>query len=107
MKADAVRVLRQIERAWPSAMTIADLARACDLSRRDTEAAVQHCRLAGHPIVDAGREGLAWTNDPEELAAYVDSRRRRMASIYLGSRALRKTVRRMREATDLTLFGAA
>jgi hypothetical protein len=75
-------------------------------SRRDVEAAVESLRLAGHPII-GGADGLRLTEDPDELEKYVEARRRRMASIYLGSRALRKTLRRLRERSDLTLWGAA
>lgn len=74
--------------------------------RRDVEAAVESLRLEGHAIV-GGNDGLHLTSDPDELERYVEARRRRLVTIYLGSRALRKTARRMREATDLTLWGAA
>lgn len=74
-----------------------------DASRRDVEAAVEALRLRGEPIV-GGNDGLRLTENPDELAAYVEARRRRMASIYLGSRALRRTVRRLRERTDLVFW---
>jgi len=83
--------------------TIADLAILCNVSRRDIEACVEELRLKGEPIV-AGNDGLRLTENAEELAAYVDARRRRLVSIYAGNRALRRTWRRMKEATDLTLW---
>ena len=86
--------------------TIADLAVLCNVSRRDIEACVEELRLRGEPIV-AGNDGLHVTEDPAELEQYVDARRRRIASIYLGCRSLRRTARRMRERADLTLWGAA
>jgi biotin operon repressor len=82
--------------------TIDELRHALGYSRRDVEAAVEALRLAGEPIV-GGNDGLRLTDDPDELSAYVEARRRRMASIYLGSRALRRTLRRIRERTELTL----
>lgn len=87
-------------------LTINEVCTMTKLSRRDVEAAVESLRLAGEPIV-GGNDGLHLTEDPVELENYVEARRRRMASIYLGSRALRRTARRLRERVDLTLFGAA
>jgi hypothetical protein len=61
-------------------------------SRRVIEEAVETLRLRGEPIV-----------------GYVLARRRRAVSIYLGTRALRRTAARLREMRDaeagLTLFG--
>jgi biotin operon repressor len=96
-------ILAVIRDAGP--VTIADLARNLGRSRRDIEAAVEELRLAGEPIV-GGSDGLRLTSDPDELAAYLEARRRRMASQYRGSRALRRTLRAMRERADLTLWGA-
>lgn len=77
-------------------------------TRRDVEEAVESLRLAGEPIV-GGNDGLRLTENPDELERYLNGRRRRMASIYLGSRSLRATLRHMREVQDeeagLTLFG--
>ena len=86
--------------------TLDQVGRQTRLARRDVEAAIETLRLEGQPIV-GGPRGVKLTSDPEELGAYVEARRRRMASIYLGSRALRRTARRMKERTDLTLWGAA
>jgi biotin operon repressor len=86
--------------------TIDDLRRALRVTRRDIEAAVESLRLAGQPII-AGNDGLRLTEDPAELAAYVEARRRRLVSIYKGNRSLRQTVRRLQEQRDLTLFGDA
>src|SRR5688572_2646000 len=75
-------------------------------SRRVIEEAVESLRLKGEPII-GGNDGLRLTEDPDELAKYVEARRRRLVSIYQGNRSLRRTVRRMREANDLTLWEVA
>jgi biotin operon repressor len=93
MTAVEARVLATL-RAGPS--TIDDLRFRLGYTRRDVEEAVETLRLAGEPIV-GGTEGLRLTEDPEELAAYLEARRRRMASIYLGSRSLRRTLRGLRD----------
>jgi hypothetical protein len=102
MSDEQERVLWAIPYGTPR--TIAAVAHMAGLSRRDTEAAVEALRLAGEPII-GGSGGLRLTADPAELAAYVDARRRRLASIYRGCRSLRRTTRRMQERRDLTLFG--
>lgn len=88
--------------------TIEDLRLMVHVSRREIEEAVESLRLKGEPII-GGANGLRLTEDPAELERYIEGRRRRMASIYLGSRALRSTLRHMREVQDeqagLTLFG--
>jgi biotin operon repressor len=103
-----VTVLTAIKGWGP--LPIAEIAALCSLSRRDVESAVEELRLAGEPIVGDGR-GLHLTENPDELAAYLDARRRRMASIYLGNRALRRTVTRLRDAKaaseGLTLWDVA
>lgn len=79
--------------------TLDEIAQYLRVSRREAEAMVEGWRLAGKPIV-AGARGVKWTSDPAELARYLEARRRRMVSIYLGTRALRQTARRMKEAQD-------
>jgi biotin operon repressor len=79
--------------------TIEELRLMLHTTRRDVEEAVESLRLAGEPIV-GGADGLRLTENPEELAAYVEARRRRAVSIYLGTRALRRTAARMREVRD-------
>ena len=66
--------------------------------RREIEAAIEALRLAGNPII-ADATGVRLTNDPSELAAYIDARRRRLVSQYRGTRALRQTWRRMQRPT--------
>lgn len=83
--------------------TLDEIARQLGVPRREVEQLVEGWRLAGKPIV-AGARGVRWTDDPDELAAYLDARRRRLVSIYAGNRALRVTLRRMREREDLTLW---
>jgi hypothetical protein len=68
-------------------------------SRRVIEEAVETLRLRGEPIV-GGNDGLHLTDNPDELDRYVQARRRRAVSIYLGTRALRLTAKHMREAQD-------
>lgn len=82
-----------------------DLAAALCVPRRDIETGLEELRLAGEPIL-GGPHGVRWTNDPDELARYVASRRRRELSVARGTRALMRTARRLRERTDLTLFGS-
>lgn len=100
-------VLHKIRFLGP--LTIAEIATFCAVSRRDVEAAVEELRLSGEPIV-AGNDGLHLTENPDELETYVQARRRRIASIYLGNRSLRRTARRMREVEDerigLTLWAS-
>lgn len=86
--------------------TLDELRLALRVPRREVEAAVEALRVSGEPIV-GGNDGLHLTSDPVELERYVEARRRRLVTIYLGTRALRLTARRMRERTDLTLWGAA
>lgn len=83
--------------------TLDEIAGQLGVPRREVEQLIEGWRLAGKPIV-AGPKGVRWTENPDELEQYVEARRRRMASIYLGSRALRRTLRRMRERTDLVLW---
>jgi len=87
-------------------ITMSQLARTVGCSRREAEAAIETLRLQGQPIV-ADNAGLRLTNDPVELQAYLEARRRRLVSQYKGTRALRRALRRLKERTDLTLFGAA
>jgi hypothetical protein len=94
---DVLRLLRT------TGSTIDELRLILRVPRREIEGAVEELRLRGEPIV-GGSEGLRLTEDPAELGAYIEQRRRRMASIYLGSRALRRTLRYMQEARDLTLW---
>lgn len=84
--------------------TIDDLRLMIHVSRREVEEAVESLRLKGEPII-GGTDGLRITEDPDELAAYLEARRRRAAQIHRGTMRLRSTLRRMREARDLTLFG--
>lgn len=86
--------------------TIADLGLMIGVSRREVEEAVESLRLSGEPII-AGNDGLRLTENPDELAVYLDARRRRAAQIHRGTMRLRSTLRRMRESTALTLWDAA
>lgn len=97
---------RDIVRLTRIPTTIADLAVLTHHSRREIEEAVETLRLRGEPIV-GGNDGLRLTEDPAELAAYLEARRRRTAHIHRGTMRLRSTLRRMRERSDLTLFGDA
>ena len=79
--------------------TIADLARWCIVPRRLIEEAVENLRLAGHPII-GDAHGLHLAKDADELAAYIEARRRRLVTVYAGTRALRGALRRMRAAEE-------
>lgn len=98
---DALTCLRSYR-----SITMDRLARAVGCSRREAEAAIETLRLEGQPIV-ADTFGLRLTNDPDELRAYIEARRRRLVTIYKGNRALRRAEKALRERTDLTLFGTA
>lgn len=91
------RVLRVIRAGGP--MTIDDVARTLGMTRRDVESAVQELRLRGEPIIDVGRNGLALTSDPDELAAYLEKRRRRTATVHRGTMSMRRTLRQMTTPT--------
>lgn len=99
LEADVLRLLR-IE------TTIADLATLLEIPRRSVEETVENLRLRGEPIV-AGKSGLRLTEDPAELSAYVEARRRRLVTVYRGTRALRTTLRRMQERDALTLWSVS
>jgi len=96
LERDVLRLLR-------ISTTIADLALLCSVPRRSVEEAVESLRLRGEPIV-GGNDGLRLTEDPDELEAYIEARRRRLVSIYAGNRALRRTLRHMKEAADARAF---
>jgi hypothetical protein len=89
---------------------ISEVCALTNLPRREVEAAVESLRIRGEPII-GGKAGLRLTEDPDELLRYVQARRRRMFSEWRGTRALRRTAKRMREVEDerigLTLWGAA
>ena len=89
---------------------IADLATFANVSRREIEAAVQQLRKDGDPIV-GDSDGLHLTEDPDEIRHYIKVRQGRAAELYLGNRALRVTMQRLKESQDaeagLTLWPAA
>jgi biotin operon repressor len=87
-------ILRCLEARAPAAVTIDDVHAHTGLSRRAVEAELEDLRLEGHPIV-AGATGVRLTQDPRELAAYLEGRRRRAAAIHRGTMALRSTLRRL------------
>lgn len=90
------RVLHIIRVAGP--ITLGEIARLPGMTRREAEAAVEELRLEGEPIV-GGNDGLRLTNDPDELAKYLEGRRRRAASIHRGTMSMRRTLRRMTAPT--------
>lgn len=83
--------------------TLDEIARQLSIPRREVEQLIEGWRLAGKPIV-AGSRGVKWTDDPTELAAYLEARRRRTAHIHRGTLRLRTTLRRMRERVDLVFW---
>lgn len=78
--------------------------------RRAVENAIENLRLEGVPIV-AGSDGVRISTSVQELAEYVEARRRRAAEIHRGTLKLRNTLNRLREKADaaggLTLWDAA
>lgn len=84
--------------AW---QTLDELAARVDAPRRDVETAVEELRLAGDPVI-GGAHGVRWSRDPDEIRAYVRSRRRRELTVARGTRALMATARRL-DTTELTL----
>lgn len=85
------------ESIWASGMTIRSLAEWTHEPRRVIEALIEELRLRGVPVV-ADKDGLHLAHDANELARYIEARRRRLASIYQGNRALRKTLEEMKRA---------
>ncbi len=79
----------------PGDWTIEELSRALAMPRRDIEAAIETLRLEGNPII-AGARGVRLTDNPAELAAYLEARRRRLVSQYKGTRALRRALNHLR-----------
>lgn len=104
--APATPLEREVIRLTRIPTTIADLATLTGHSRREIEEAVEVLRLRGEPII-GGNEGLKLTESADALGVYLEVRRRRAAQIHRGTMALRRTLRRMRERDDLTLWGAA
>jgi hypothetical protein len=72
------------------------------LPRRAVEQAVQALRLQGEPLVSDG-DGIRYSTDPAEVKACAEALRRRLATQYLTSRALRRTARRMESVKELVL----
>jgi len=75
--------------------TIDHLRTWLNVPRRLVEEAVENLRLAGHPVI-GDAHGLHLARDSQELAAYIEARRRRLVTVYAGTRALRPTLARMR-----------
>lgn len=94
-------VRRIIEADGP--LTIREIARLTRFSRRDVESAVQALRFDGDPIIDEGVRGLRYTEDPDELRAYIAGRRDRARTILAAAKPLRETERRLRQR-DMVLF---
>lgn len=78
-------------------ITLADLSAACGLSRRDCESLIQQLRLRGEPIIDAGRDGLVLTDDPDRLAEYIERRLDRAKTILAAQKPLESTLARLQE----------
>lgn len=102
MTGEQTAVLATISSFGPT--PIKDIARRCALPRRDVEAAVEELRLEGQPIV-GGPAGLHMAASPSELAQYVEARRRRLVSVYAGTRALRRTLALWTGGDQQRLFG--
>lgn len=87
---------------------LSGIAHTLDVDRREIEEAVEELRLRGEPII-GGAAGVKLTDNPIELAAYVQQRRHRALAIARGTRELRHTVNRLsgRQAGQRTLFGDA
>ena len=100
LEADVLRLCRT------TPTTIYEITVLTGASRRDVESTVEALRLRGEPII-AGNDGLFLCEDPDRLSEYIAARRRRMLSEWKGTVSLRRTLRRMRERDELTLWGAA
>lgn len=74
--------------------TIAYLAESLGWPRRAVEEGIELARLGGAPII-GGNDGVKLSDDPREVRAYAEDRRRRLVSIAKGTRALLTTARRM------------
>lgn len=93
MTPEMTRVLAVLTTRPQTLAQIAD--RAYLDSRRAAEQAVHDLRLAGYPIVSAGR-GVRLSDDPAEVDACADALGRRAAGQFATRRALRATAKRMR-----------
>lgn len=82
------------------AYTLADLAVAAGLSRRETEQAVQALRLAGQPIVSSG-DGIRLSDDPDEVEACARRLLHRLRAQRRTAVAMRRTARTMRQPMTL------
>lgn len=88
------------------ARTIGELAEALRVSRREIEAAVQHARLDGVPIV-SGSEGLWIASDAQEALEAAQALRKRAITQLVTARALRAAGKRMAAVRQQTLWEAA
>lgn len=79
-----------------------EIAALSGIAVRDVEQLIQQARLEGAAVISDG-DGYRISTDPAEVAACADALRRRLATQYLTTRALKRTARRMTEARDLTL----
>ena len=93
MTRDVLGLLRAAREPW----TIRDLANVGGVPRRVMEEWIEEQRLSGVPII-GDAHGLHLARDSQELADYLEARRRRLVSQYKGTRALRPTLARMRAA---------
>lgn len=89
MTGDETSVLATIAQFGPAPIRF--VCQRTGLPRRTVESAVESLRLAGQPII-GGPAGLHIASDTAQLREYVDARRRRLASVYAGTRALRRTL---------------
>lgn len=76
------------------ARTIADLAEALNVSRREIEASVQAARLDGVPIV-SGSEGL-WLGTDDEALAWCERQRSRGITLMESAQGVQRGVERRR-----------
>jgi hypothetical protein len=92
-------VLWHLPRDRSQAVTIARLAKMTGKVRREVEDALQELAGSGqYPICAATSKPYGiWLGSADEVHAYRDSLRRRMARMYLRERGLRKCERAMRD----------
>ena len=101
----AQTVLGYVPRGRDAAVPLSSIAETLNWPRRSVEQAVQDLRSAGFPVC-SGSGGI-WWGDERDLEQTLRSLRGRLISQYATYKALQRTLRRMKERQQQTLFDAA
>lgn len=87
------------------AHTIGLLAQMTNLSRRETEAAVEALRMDGVPVC-TGNAGVWLSGDQAELRGQIEARTSRAKTILRGNRGLKQAIAALERVEQLPLFAA-